>query len=429
MPKQTAELSPQERLYKIVEDGMCIGCGLCQAVAGVEKIKAVKVTTGHIRPVASAKLDHASVDQIYDVCPGTRVDGLPERLLDETTEIDHVWGPHRKIVMAHAGDPKVRFQGSTGGVLSALGIYLLESGRVKFIFHTKSSYSEPTFGESTLSFSAGDVWEAAGSRYGPTATLVDIKSVLDRGEPFAFIGKPCDIGALRNFARHDERVDALVKYWLTLVCGGYMPPAAMNDFLNEHNVAPEDLTAFRYRGRGCPGPTRFETRQGLVKEMRYTDFWGEDESGWSLPFRCKVCPDGIGESADIAVSDNWPGGSPDPKTEDQDPGSNAMIARTANGQELLEAAVRDGALSVDEANLTVEHMNSFQPHQVKKKYSVWARFQGLSAEGCTVPETKRLRIKQLADEMSPEFNAMQTEGSRQRVRQGKTAEPTPKAME
>ncbi len=64
MPNQTAELSPQERLYKIVEDGMCIGCGLCQAVAGVEKIKAVKVTTGHIRPVASATLDHASVDQI-----------------------------------------------------------------------------------------------------------------------------------------------------------------------------------------------------------------------------------------------------------------------------------------------------------------------------------------------------------------------------
>ena len=84
----------------------------------------------------------------------------------------------------------------------------------------------------------------------------------------------------------------------------------------------------------------------MVKEMRYTDFWGEDESGWSLPFRCKVCPDGIGESADIAVSDTWPGGSPDPKTEDQDAGANAMIARTVAGHELLEAAIEDGALGV-----------------------------------------------------------------------------------
>ncbi len=408
---------------------MCIGCGLCQAVAGPDKVSAVKVTSGHIRPVAGAELDHDTVDRIYDVCPGTRVDGLPERFVDEETRIDPVWGAYRAIKLAHAGDPAVRFEGATGGVLTALGIYLLESKRVDFIFHTKSSKSEPTFGESTLSFSAGDVWAAAGSRYGPTATLVDINDVLARGRPFAFIGKPCDIGALRNYARQDERVDKLVKYWLTLVCGGYMPPAAMNDFLQRYDIAPEDLTAFRYRGRGCPGPTRFETRQGQVKELRYTDFWGEDESGWSLPFRCKVCPDGIGESADIAVSDTWPGGSPDPKTEDQDPGANAMIARTRAGQELLDAAISDGALGVDNPALTPQHMTDFQPHQMKKKYAVWARYEGLSAEGCTVPQTRRLRLKQLADEMDDAFNTMQTNGTRQRVRDGKTAEPTPRAAE
>ena len=124
--------TPQERLYKIVEDGVCIGCGLCEAVAGREKVRAVKVTTSNIRPVATTALDHEAVDRIYDVCPGTRVDGLPERLIDENTLIDHVWGAYQRIVLAHAGEPEVRFEGSTGGVLTALGIYLLESGRVDF---------------------------------------------------------------------------------------------------------------------------------------------------------------------------------------------------------------------------------------------------------------------------------------------------------
>ncbi len=421
--------TPQEWLNKIVEDGLCIGCGLCQAIAGPDKVQAVKVTSGHIRPVASAALDHEAVDKVYDVCPGTRVDGMPEEQIAANTQIDHVWGAHRRIVLAHAGDPEVRFEGSTGGVLTAIGNYLLETGRVDFIFHTKSSATEPTFGESTLSFTKADVWDAAGSRYGPTATLIDIKEVLDRGQPFAFIGKPCDIGALRNYARHDERVGQLVKYWLTLVCGGYMPPPAMNNFLTEAGVSPEDVTKFRYRGRGCPGPTRFETRQGVVKELRYTDFWGEDESGWSLPFRCKVCPDGIGESADIAVSDTWPGGTPDPKTEDQDKGANAMIARTVAGQELLEAAIKDGALGVIGNDLGPDDMTNYQPHQMKKKYAVWARFQGLKAEGSVYPETSRLRLKALADEMDPDFNASQTAGTRQRVRDGKTSEPTPVAAE
>ena len=95
----------------------------------------------------------------------------------------------------------------------------------------------------------------------------------------------------------------------------------------------------------------------------------------------------------------------------------------------FEAQVAALIAQRDEANLTIEHMNEFQPHQVKKKYAVWARYEGLRAEGCTVPETNRLRIKQLADELGPEFNARQTAGTRQRVRQGKTAEPTPKAAE
>ena len=53
--------------------------------------------------------------------------------------------------------------------------------------------------------------EAAGSRYGPAAPLIDIDQVLNREEPFAFIGKPCDIAALRNFAEIDVRVNRLVR--------------------------------------------------------------------------------------------------------------------------------------------------------------------------------------------------------------------------
>ena len=30
--------TPEERLYRIVEDGLCIGCGLCQSVAGADRL-------------------------------------------------------------------------------------------------------------------------------------------------------------------------------------------------------------------------------------------------------------------------------------------------------------------------------------------------------------------------------------------------------
>ena len=70
-------------------------------------------------------------------------------------------------------------------------------------------------------------------------------------------------------------------------------------------------------------------------------------------------------------------------------------------------------------------MTEIQPHQMKKKYAVWARYQGLAQEGRLHPQTDRLRIKQLADEMDDEFNTSQTAGTRKRVQDGKTSEPTP----
>jgi coenzyme F420 hydrogenase subunit beta len=115
-------------------------------------------------PVIEGELDHDTVDRIYEVCPGTRIEGLPQRLVEPDTRHDNVWGPWRRMVRAWAGDPEIRFEGSTGGVLTALGQYLLTSGRVEFILQVKTSAAEPSFGDPTLSFTEADVFEAAGSR-------------------------------------------------------------------------------------------------------------------------------------------------------------------------------------------------------------------------------------------------------------------------
>lgn len=415
--------SPEDRLYRIVEEGLCIGCGLCQSVAGPDAIKMKKTPNGFERPIVTGDLSHETVDDIYDTCPGTRIEGLPERLVEPDTKHDNVWGAWRRMSLSWAAEPEIRHEGSTGGVLTALGIYLLESGRVDFILHARASEQEPTFGERHMSFTRADVIAGAGSRYGPTATLTDMQDALDRNQPFAFIGKPCDIAALRNYARHDSRVDELVKYWLTPVCGGFMAPSAMDRFLKASGIDPAAVTSFRYRGRGCPGPTRIETKD-TVKELHYLDMWGDDESMWGLPFRCKICPDGIGEAADIAASDTWPGGSPNRVDSETDLGINAIVARTKAGQELMEAAERDGALAID-YDVTPDEMSIYQPHQMHKKYAAWARHQGLGDAGRIVPETHRLRIAELSAELPDESNKRQRDGTRQRVENGKATEPRP----
>ncbi len=415
--------TPKAQLDAIVEQGLCIGCGLCQAVAGEDVVRVVKTASGYLHPVVVGDLEQAQVDRIYEVCPGTRIEGLPQRLIDEDTRIDNVWGPWQRMVRAWAADEEMRYEGATGGVLTALAAYLLDSGRVNFVLHARASASEPSFGDATISRSRADVLAAAGSRYGPTATLIDIDAVLALDEPFAIVGTPCDLSALRNHAEFDPRVDQLVRYWMTMVCGGFGAPETTLAFYRRNGIDPAEVTALRYRGRGCPGPTRVETTGG-VSEHHYLDYWGEDESMWGLPFRCKICPDGIGEGADIAASDTWIGGSPNRVDSETDPGTNGVIARTAAGSELLAAAAADGALTI-EYDIVPDDMTIYQPHQMHKKYAVWARHQGLGDAGRIVPRTARLRIEELARELSAENLRYQREGARRRVEIGKATLPTP----
>jgi coenzyme F420 hydrogenase subunit beta len=415
--------NPTQRLNAIVEQGLCIGCGLCQSLAGKSRVRVKKTLNGYLTPVVAGELDHETVDRIYASCPGTRVEGLPVSLVEADTRQDNVWGPWRRMVRAWAADPEIRFEGSTGGVLTALAGYLLASKRVEFILQVKSSSSEPSFGEPVLSFTTADVLEAAGSRYGPAAPLLDIGEALDRNQPFAFVAKPCDIAALRNYARQDERVDRLVKYCLTMVCGGFGTPQGTVEFYRRFGIDPEAVTGLRYRGRGCPGPTRVETADG-AQEFHYIDYWGEDETTWTLPFRCKICPDGIGEAADIAAADTWIGGSPNRVDSADDPGTNALIARTRAGEELIADAAADGALTL-EYDIVPDTLSVYQPHQVSKKYAAWARHQGLKDAGRIVPQTERLRIEELARDLPDASNDLQRDGTRKRVEIGKASEPTP----
>ena len=405
-------------IEQIVENGLCIGCGLCRSIAGSDRIAIVTTPEGRERPLVTGSLNIATLDRINAVCPGTRVEVAASKNSGPDTKSDLIWGTVEKLAIGYAGEPAVRHQASTGGVLTALSQYLLKSGRVKFILHVAASRSEPMRSERRLSFDSASILEAAGSRYGPAAPLIDFLSILDRDEPFALVAKPCDITAVRNLGRLDARVEANMRYALTLVCGGASDLTKSEDVLSDLGMKERDLALFRYRGYGNPGMTRIETKDDRVFELTYQKMW-EQESTWMIQPRCKICPDAIGESADIVASDVWPGGGPS----GDDAGFNGIIVRNQRGLELYHAAVSAGAIVVDPQEVGFADFNHFQPHQVRKKRAVWARLAGLKAAGRPIPLARNLRIEECARTNTHASNLAEARAASRRARSGKLGEP------
>lgn len=397
-------------LSDITENGLCIGCGICQSIAGNENISISMTEKGRLEPKENKPLNNEIFDKIKKTCPGVIVEGLPKEVIANKSKYDLVWGYYLSLFYAWSTDKDIRFKSSTGGLLNGLSLYLLESKKVRFILHTGTDPKQPMRSVSRYSYNKQELLNSGScSRYGPSSPLDKFNEALNKNEPFAFVGKPCDISAIRQLSKIDRRVNELCKYLLTLVCGGFGEFTKSQDFIDSFNVKEEELSIFRYRGYGNPGKMYIKTNSGEEHDKEYNSFWGE-ESTWRVPFRCKICPDAIGDSSDLAALDTWPGGSP----VGEDEGFNAAIIRTKKGYDLVHDARDAGYIKIGN-DLKIEDINDFQPHQVSKKKAVYARHQGMKNVNRPTLNTKNLRIKELYDLNTKEFNENEAKGISSRL--------------
>ena len=391
-------------VQEIVRSGLCIGCGLCAAIGPFEM---VFTPEGRLRP---RRISEGPEYEILNACPGA----VAAPNAEKGPHSDPIWGSFHCMEKAWAGDGVTRFHAATGGVLTALGMYLLGSGKARFVLHCAADPERPMRSRWFMSETSEDVLARTGSRYGPTDTLAGLEIALARQQPFAVIAKPCDAGAVRARAADDPRIDKYLVALLVMVCGGASDLGKSQAVLDAKGFDEEDLSLFRYRGYGNPGPTRGETRSGHSFEMSYQEMW-EDEAGWRIQSRCKICPDALGEAADLAASDIWPGGSP----EGEDDGFNGVVTRTKAGEALYREAIAANAL-VSGGTISPEALSDTQPHQVAKKQKLAARLRGLTKAGLPVYAHYDLRIADL-DTADPGEEA----GTAQRVAAGRFYEMPP----
>ena len=156
---------------------------------------------------------------------------------------------------------------------------------------------------------------------------------------------------------------------------------------------PRELSEFRYRGMGWPGNARAVARDGATAELSYAESWGNYLSK-QVQFRCKICPDAVGGAADLAFADAWHGDAKGyPRFEEAD-GRSLVIARTSVGVEVLERAVRDGALKLEP--LPIEAIDGMQPAQARRKRLIASRIAALTVTAQPTPRVTGLRVREAA---------------------------------
>jgi coenzyme F420 hydrogenase subunit beta len=142
----------------VTANGFCTGCGLCAAVAPPGHIRMTLSKSGFLRPIVLKSLPASTERQISYTCPGIVV-GHPAGVQN----YHPIWGPLLSVQTGHATNPEIRKLGSSGGVLSALALHLLESGKVDFVAQIAVSKTDPLANALQLSRTREDVISIAGT--------------------------------------------------------------------------------------------------------------------------------------------------------------------------------------------------------------------------------------------------------------------------
>ena len=362
-------------LEGVLNAQLCSGCGLCASLAS-GAVSMQTVAPGFARPRLDGPIAAEAAAKIAAACPGMVVQAWSKEPATHP-----YWGPCRSVWVGHATDPTLRFRASSGGAVSALLAHALKSGMVDRVVQIAADPERPTNNRLTISTTEDQVLAAAGSRYAPSSPLVEIDRLLEQGGRFAFVGKPCDVSALRRLASVDPRVGQHAVLMLSFFCAGVPSLSATERLLAALGVEESNLAAFRYRGYGWPGKATATLRDGTERRMSYAESWGAILSR-EVQFRCKICPDAVGGVADVACADAWYGEDGYPSFEEAE-GRSVIIARTDSGCDLVRAAVTAGDLVAE--TLDVAEIDLMQPSQARRKRLVRSRTAALAATLQAVP--------------------------------------------
>jgi len=364
----------------VVDYQQCTGCGVC-AYIEAERYEMVDEPAYGRRPSLKPNAVKET-GEAFRACPGK---GLvhPSRKdpLDETSQDHPCWGPITSVYEGHARAEDLRWVGSSGGVITALAAACVEKFGITGVLHAAMDENRPYLNKTVYSKTTDQIKKAAGSRYSPASPCDGLSSVEAAKGQSVFIGKPCDVAAVRMAVAENPALTEKIGLTIAFFCAGVPSTDGLLSLLKKSGIEnPEDLEHLKYRGCGWPG--KWEAKWSVNGETKaasltYDESWGYLEA--FRQWRCRVCVDHSGEFADISVGDPWYR-----ELTGNEKGSSLIIARTGRGNDFLKKAIAAGTLNLEPADATL--IDRSQPNLIKSRGQLWGRLFALKLMRAPFPK-------------------------------------------
>lgn len=312
----------KELSEQVLDRDLCTVCGACVGVCPY-----LKVHMGKLAKIFDCDLEQG---RCYAHCPKTEVDfeQLAQSYFQQTYNGEPL-GIYRRITAAKAGDRTGAGDFQNGGTVTSLMTCAMAGGQIEGAVLTDSKGVIP---EPKLVTKPEDIIKCTGTRYMAAPSVSCLNQAAAEGKTkLGFVGTACQLTGVaqmrQNPLKRDDFVDP-VGLTVGLFCTWALDTRQLRDFLQER----VDMDAIT--GMDVPPPP---AEIFVIKTGEKTVEIPLDEIRAMVPRGCSVCPDMTAEWADVSV------GAFEGKSD-----WNTLIIRTEKGEQLVEKAVAEGYLVLDD---------------------------------------------------------------------------------
>lgn len=348
-----------DNLSSVVNNGFCVGCGLCSYVD--DKIGMTGTSSGTYEPDLSH--DSYSIDsRATAICPFSDTSRnesiLAKALFPDAPFDDDLIGKYYNVYAGWTIEKKFRENGSSGGLTSWLAAELLREKFIDSVIHLKATHNQPDLFEYSVSNSLEELQHGAKTKYYPSKLDSVLRESVLQKKKVMLIGVPCFIKAVQNLRLIDRAVAETIKYTASLVCGHLKTKHFANHLATCAKVDHTKMTNIDFRvpmtnedAHTYGIKIKYINKAGRQEEKfagPVNNFFGED---WGVGFfklgSCDFCDDVAGETADITFGDAWI-----PPYESDSRGTNIVVVRNKQLNEILLKASTANLIALDhlEAN-------------------------------------------------------------------------------
>lgn len=330
----------KRELERIMRSELCNRCGTCVALSD-GKIE----FTGRekkYRPRIKGELSPPEAERILNACAGKTFSfpAYREHFYLEPAHYHPYIGPYENLFIGHSTDPGIRLNSGSGGILSAVLIYLLEKRQIDGAIVTTMSEEEPWLTSPVIATSREEILEAAQSKYIITSVNEILAESRDFKGKLAYVGLPGQVQSIRKLQKAGDPSVANIRYIFGPFYGNTLYFSSVRSFIRSYGEKDyRQIRKLWFRYGEWPGNMRVEMKNGKTFELK------KFHANYLIPFHILknslFCTDLANEFTDISGGDAW-----SREYEERGQGFSVIIPRSKAGRDILDNMVKEGWLNV-----------------------------------------------------------------------------------